>query len=110
MSAPVCQVIPEDLTKFARFLDQTTGPEVAEAAHAVHQANGFDNNAFGILIAQLLAVPARIAMTEVAKNLDKVSDEIRDAGARTWKVASEFEQSDRHNSERVQRSYQDMAA
>lgn len=91
---PTTQVNPGELTTFARYLDTTTGPEVSHAADQVHAANGFGDNAFGILVAQLLAVPARIALGVVAGNLSGVADEIHDTGARTWRAATDYEATD----------------
>ncbi|HET6502863.1 MAG TPA: hypothetical protein VFG87_19085 [Amycolatopsis sp.] len=86
------QVETQELNKFADYLKGTTGPVVSQAAGSVHSANGFDNNAFGVFVAQLLAVPARIAMGVVAGNLDSVSKEIADAGDRTAQAATTYDQ------------------
>jgi hypothetical protein len=110
MTVPITQVNPDELTTFARYLDSTTGPEVSKAARDVRAANGFDDNAFGVLLAQLLAAPARIAMDAVAGNLSGVADEIHDAGTRTFKAATDYEETDRATSRAVRNSYENMAA
>lgn len=91
MSGNGYQVVTEELNKFADYLKSTTGPAMSQAASGVHSANGFDNNAFGIFVAQILAVPARIAMGVVAANLDDLSQEIADAGQRTTQAAQAYE-------------------
>lgn len=89
------QVDPQELTKFGSYLSGTTAPAVSQAASGVHDANGFDNAAFGIFAAQLLAVPARIAMGVVASNLDGLSNEITDAADRTKQAATRYGDQDR---------------
>ncbi|HEY4460554.1 MAG TPA: hypothetical protein VGN81_40015, partial [Pseudonocardiaceae bacterium] len=73
------QVDPTELTTFASYVSGTTHSEITDAANGVHSANGFDNNAFGIFAAQLLAVPARIAMGVATDNLNKLASEISNA-------------------------------
>jgi hypothetical protein len=107
---PITQVLPDELTTFARYLDSTTGPEVSRAADKVREINGFDNDAFGILVAQLLAAPARIAMDVVAKNLSGAADEIHDLGARTWRAATDYEATDQAAGRAVLNSYEGAAA
>lgn len=107
---PTTQVAPDELITFARYLHSTTGPEVSHAADQVHRANGFDNNAFGVLVAQFLAVPARIAMGVVARNLSDVADEIHDAGARTWKMANDYEATDQISARHLVSCYEKAAA
>lgn len=107
---PTTQVAPDELITFARYLDSTTGPGLSHAAEKVRAANGFDNNAFGVLVAQFLAVPARIALGAVAKNLSGVADEIHDAGSRTWKMAGDYEETDRTSARTLMHSYQKAAA
>jgi hypothetical protein len=107
---PTTQVAPDELMTFARYLDSTTGPDVSHAADRVRAANGYDNNAFGVLVAQFLAVPARIALGVVAKNLSGVADEIHDAGSRTWKTASDYEETDRTSARALVNSYEEAAA
>ncbi|WP_328608263.1 hypothetical protein OG943_03835 [Amycolatopsis sp. NBC_00345] len=87
-------VIPDELHKFSGYLSGTTAPAVKEAASGVHGANGFDNQAFGILLAQILAIPARIAMSVVAGNLDKVSDDVTATADSTKKAAEAYTNQD----------------
>jgi hypothetical protein len=63
---------------------------VSRASSSVHSANGFDNSAFGIFAAQLLAVPARIALAVVGGNLDDLAKEFNDAADRTKQVATTY--------------------
>lgn len=81
---------PAELRKFGDYLTNTTAPAVREAASGVHAANGFDNQAFGVLVAQILAVPARIAMATVADNLDEVSQDVTQAAETTGKAATAY--------------------
>ena len=59
------QVDPSQLTTFAGYLSNTTGKAVTQAGDDVKSANGFDNNAFGILMAQFWSAPVRIDMAVV---------------------------------------------
>ncbi|HEY4453905.1 MAG TPA: hypothetical protein VGN81_06290, partial [Pseudonocardiaceae bacterium] len=61
-----------------------------------HSANGFDNNAFGIFAAQLLAVPARIAMGVATDNLNKLASEISNAADLTNTTASNYRQNEQN--------------
>ncbi|NKQ56245.1 hypothetical protein HFP15_25535 [Amycolatopsis sp. K13G38] len=88
------EVHPDELNKFGDYLTSTTKPEVEKAASGVRGHNGFDNSAFGIFAAQLLAVPARIAMGVVASNLDGLAKEIADAADRTKKAAKLYTEQD----------------
>lgn len=90
------QVDPNELTKFASYLSGTAHGEIVDAANGVHSANGFDNNAFGIFAAQLLAVPARIAMGVAASNLNALASEISAAADLTTKTASNYTQNEQN--------------
>jgi hypothetical protein len=90
------QVDPAELKTFAGYQSGTAHDEITEAANAVHSANGFDNNAFGIFAAQLLAVPARIAMAVAVDNLNSLAKEVADAGQRTTATASNYQQNDQN--------------
>ena len=85
------QVDPTELQKFSKYLADTTHRDITDAANGVHSANGFDNNAFGIFAAQLLAVPARIAMGVVADNLNKLATEIDQAAKTTATTATNYQ-------------------
>lgn len=91
------QVNPSELTTFASYLNGTTHSAVTDAANGVHSANGFDNNAFGIFAAQLLAVPARIAMGVATDNLNKLASEISDAATLTNTTADNYRQNEQNN-------------
>ncbi|HVV09555.1 hypothetical protein [Amycolatopsis sp.] len=84
------EVDPAELKTFGSYLTNTTVPAVKDAAGGVHSANGFDNQAFGIVLAQILAVPARIAMGVVAGNLDTLSDNITKTADATNKAAEAY--------------------
>jgi hypothetical protein len=91
------QVDPSELTTFATYLSGTTHGEIVDAANGVHSANGFDNNAFGIFAAQLLAVPARIAMGVANDNLNKLASEISGAADLTNTTADNYRQNEQNN-------------
>ncbi|MEA5359158.1 hypothetical protein VA596_06380 [Amycolatopsis sp., V23-08] len=69
-------VDPAELQKFSRFLSGTTQPAVQDAANRMQAANGFDNAAFGILLAQVLAVPSRITMGVITGEINKLVGDI----------------------------------
>jgi hypothetical protein len=79
-------VDPTELQKFSQFLSGTTQPAVQDAANRMQAANGFDNAAFGILLAQVLAVPSRITMgvitgeiTKLVGDISKSADDVKKA-------------------------------
>ncbi|MCU1682887.1 MAG: hypothetical protein JWQ81_3626 [Amycolatopsis sp.] len=86
------EVDPAELRKFASYLSDTAHAEIVDAANGVHSANGFDNSAFGIFAAQILAIPARIAMAAVTDNLNKLADEISQAAQSTVTAATTYQQ------------------
>jgi hypothetical protein len=92
VSAGGFQVDPAELRKFASYLSDTAHAEIVDAADGVHSANGFDNAAFGIFAAQLLAVPARIAMAAVTDNLNSLANEISQAAQTTVAAAAQYRQ------------------
>ncbi|MDT8913868.1 hypothetical protein [Amycolatopsis sp. PS_44_ISF1] len=89
----------DELHEFSGYLSGTTAPAVKQAAGGVHGANGFDNQAFGILLAQILAVPARIAMGVVAGNLDQISADVSATADSTKKAAEAYTNQDRSASD-----------
>ncbi|WP_033294800.1 hypothetical protein [Amycolatopsis jejuensis] len=88
------KVDPAELDKFSGYLEKTTSPAVKQAAADVHTANGFDNQAFGIFLAQVFAVPARITMGVVAGNLDKISGNVTETADLTKKAAKAYRDQD----------------
>jgi hypothetical protein len=90
------QVDPTELTTFASYLSGTTHGQITDAANGVHSANGFDDNAFGVFAAQLLAVPARIAMGVATDNLNKLADEISSAADLTNTTAANYRQNEQN--------------
>jgi hypothetical protein len=91
------QVDPNELTKFASYLSGTAHGEIVDAANGVHAANGFDNNAFGIFAAQLLAVPARIAMGVATDSLNSLAGEISAAADLTTKTAGNYQRNEQNS-------------
>jgi hypothetical protein len=90
------QVDPNQLRTFASYLSGTAHSEITDAANGVHSANGFDNNAFGIFAAQLLATPARIAMAVAVDNLNSLAKEISDAAQLTTTTATNYQQNEQN--------------
>lgn len=88
------QVDPQELRTFAGYLSNTTAPAVQQASGGVHEANGFDNNAFGVFLAQIMAIPARIAMGAVGDRLTQLSKEVTDAAQRTRQAAAAYDNHD----------------
>lgn len=98
-------VDPTELQKFSEFLSGKTQPAVQDAANRMQAANGFDNAAFGILLAQVLAVPSRITMGVItgeiknlvgdigksAEDLKKAADTYATHDSNTAKGLSTFE-------------------
>jgi hypothetical protein len=57
-------------------------------------ANGFDNAAFGILLAQVLAVPSRITMGVITGEIGKLAGDIAKSAADVKKAAETYETHD----------------
>ncbi|HEX3782574.1 MAG TPA: hypothetical protein VHX38_23150 [Pseudonocardiaceae bacterium] len=96
------QVDPNELHTFASYLGTTTHSEVTDAANGVKSANGFDDNAFGIFAAQLLAVPARIAMAVAVDNLNSLAKEVSDAAQSTTTTATNYQRNDQNSASSFQ--------
>ncbi|TNC29070.1 hypothetical protein [Amycolatopsis alkalitolerans] len=88
------KVDPAELHKFGDYLSRTTAPAVQQSASGVHAANGFDDQAFGVILAQILAIPARIALAAVAGNVDKASQDITQVAESTVKAAEAYRNQD----------------
>lgn len=88
------QVDPAELNTFADYVNNTTVPAVRQAASTVAGLNGGDVNAFGILLAQIMAIPARIAMRAVSDNLGKIADNVADTATTTKKAADAYTKQD----------------
>ncbi|HEX7657930.1 MAG TPA: hypothetical protein VF444_00515 [Pseudonocardiaceae bacterium] len=73
------QVDTSQLTSFSKYLSGTTAKSVTQAGNDVQNANGFDNNAFGILMAQFWSAPVRIDMAIIhSKIMGDLTDSIND--------------------------------
>ena len=83
-------VDPAELQKFSQFLSGTTQPAVQDAANRMQAANGFDNAAFGILLAQVLAVPSRITMGVIAGEIGKLAGDIAKSSDDVKKAAEVY--------------------
>jgi hypothetical protein len=102
------QVEPEELTTFADFLRDNTAPAVEKASDGVHGTNAYDNNAFGFFVAQILAVPARIALATVGDKVSKMHQEILDAADRTRQAASTYRDHEQNVSDHLQTFDQEL--
>ena len=87
-------VHPDELDKFSQYLEQTTAPAVKQAAADVHGSNGFDFDAFGAVLGQVLGIPARIALAAVGDNLSGVSDNVAHTSELTKKAAKAYRDQD----------------
>jgi len=105
MTTPVTngyQVDPGELTRFAGYLTQTTAPDVDKSAQSVSSLNGFDVNAFGILVAQVFAVPTRIALGVVSAKMNSLSSEITDAARTTTTTATRYQDNEANQAQAFQ--------
>jgi hypothetical protein len=98
------QVDPSDLDKFADYLNNTTVPEINTAEQGVTSANGFDVNAFGVLLGQSMGVPSRIAMAAVAGQLKSLSQKITGVAGATKDTATNYTR----NESNVQASFTNL--
>lgn len=96
------QVDPQELTTFAGYLRDKTGPAVEKASGGVHSANSYNNDAFGFFVAQILAAPARIALAAVGDKVNKMHQEILDAADRTQRAASTYQDHEQNVSDHLQ--------
>lgn len=103
------RVVPQELTTFADYLRDKTAPQVAQASSDVHAANGFDNNAFGVFVAQIMSDPARIALSVVGDNLDKLHNEIADAAGRTRQAAAAYRDHEQNVANKLQTFHQELS-
>ncbi|GAA5170751.1 MULTISPECIES: hypothetical protein [Amycolatopsis] len=87
-------VDPAELRNFSQYLSNTTQPAVQDAANRMQAANGFDNAAFGILLAQVLAVPSRITMAVITSEIRNLAGDIGSAATDVNKAADAYESQD----------------
>lgn len=83
-------VDPAELQKFSQFLSSTTQPAVQDAASRMQACNGFDNAAFGILLAQILAVPSRVTMAVITGEITKLAGDIAKSATDVKKAADVY--------------------
>jgi hypothetical protein len=63
------------------------------------KATGFDNDAFGVVLAQVLAVPARIALGAGADTLNKLRSDLDSASSTTDSTAKNYQSTDQDNAQ-----------
>lgn len=88
------QVRASELDSFANYLQNTTVSEINTAAQGVTSANGFDVNAFGVILGQAMGVPCRIAMGVVAAQLRGLSQKISTTAQNTRTTATQYANND----------------
>lgn len=88
------QVSANELDSFANYLQNTTVSEINTAAQGVTSANGFDVNAFGVILGQTMGVPSRIAMAVVASQLHALSQKISGVATNTKATAAQYAQNE----------------
>jgi phage-related protein len=84
------QVATADLNKFADYLSGTTVSEIDQAAQGVQSANGFDIDAFGLILGQAMGWPCRVAMGVVADQLKSLSSTLSSVADATRNTATRY--------------------
>jgi hypothetical protein len=84
-------VDPQQLKDFSTFLSTSTQPAVQSAADRMKAANGFDNEAFGIFLAQIWAIPSRITMAAIQGEISKLVGDIGNSATDVKKAAEAYE-------------------
>ncbi|KAA2264581.1 hypothetical protein F0L68_05595 [Solihabitans fulvus] len=97
MNGPGFGVDPTVLDSFAGELDKRAA-EVHGAADKVGAANGFDFQAFGAVMGQVLAVPSRIALKVVQDKVSGVAGSMDEAAKLTRDTAAHYRETDANNS------------
>jgi hypothetical protein len=87
----------DGLEQFADYLKSDTVYAIRRASDGVHALNGGDVNAFGVLLAQVLGVPARIAMAVAADHLDDLAHTMTDVARSVKDTASVYEDIEQAN-------------
>ncbi|MFD7921400.1 hypothetical protein ACFV3R_19495 [Streptomyces sp. NPDC059740] len=87
----------DSLRRFADSLQYGTASAIQRVSEGVHTLNGGDVNAFGVLLAQVLGVPARIAMAVTAGHLDDLAHTIGDVSRTVRDTASVYEDTEQAN-------------
>jgi hypothetical protein len=86
-------VEPEVLDSYSTGLDDRA-QRVVQASQRVDAASGFDLNAFGILIGQVLAIPARIALADLQGKLHSAADGATSAAEKVRSAAKVYRETD----------------
>jgi hypothetical protein len=73
MTAAGFTVQPDVLDTYATGMDDRA-QRVVKAGERVQAVSGFDLNAFGVLVGQVLAIPTRIALADLNSKLRSASD------------------------------------
>lgn len=71
----------------------------AAASDLNGKATGFDNDAFGVVLAQVIAVPARIALGAGADTLNKLRSDLDSAASTTDSTAKNYQSTDQDNAQ-----------
>lgn len=89
-------VDPTALDTYAGTLD-TRVTEVRAAADKVGAANGFDFNAFGAVMGQVLAIPSRIALKVVQDKVNGLAGSLEEAARTVRDTAKSYRDTDSTN-------------
>jgi hypothetical protein len=96
----------DGLGQFADHVRNDTVYAIRRASDGVHALNGGDVDAFGVLLAQILGVPARIAMAVTAGHLGDLAHTMADVGQSVSDTASVYEDIEQTNVLRARNPFQ----
>ncbi|WP_406442557.1 hypothetical protein OHB00_40500 [Streptomyces sp. NBC_00631] len=96
----------DGLEQFADYLQNDTVYAIRRASEGVHALNDGGVNAFGVLLAQVLGVPARIAMAVTADHLDDLAHTMADVAKSVYDTASVYEDIEQANVLRIRKALQ----
>ncbi|MGW7576262.1 type VII secretion target [Streptomyces sp. NPDC054765] len=102
----IISVDTDGLKRFADYLKNDTVSEISRASDGVHSLNGGDVDAFGVLLAQALGVPARIAMAVAADHLDDLAHTMADVAKSVQDTASVYEDIEQASVQRIRNELQ----
>jgi hypothetical protein len=93
MAAAGFSVQPEVLENYSTALD-ARAQRVVKAGDRIAALNGFDVNAFGILVGQALAVPTRFALLGLKDTLHAAADSTNSAAEKVRTAAKTYRETD----------------
>lgn len=93
MAAAGFTVQPEVLESYSTGLDERA-QRVVKASERLDAASGFNLNAFGVLIGQVLAIPTRIAMADLKAKLHSGAEGATSAAAKVREAAKVYRETE----------------